>query len=119
MVAVCACSSSNNAPTEGIYASCTDLDAGSTCVLGGPGFAKDIAPIFARSCLPGCHDSPQGTPDAAWPLTDHDDVASWETYILADMLDCAMPPIANAANYPITRQDRETILKWILCDTPP
>jgi hypothetical protein len=29
-----------------------------------------------------------------------------------------MPPIDQAASYPITRQDRETILQWIVCGTP-
>jgi hypothetical protein len=119
-VAFCACSNSSNAPAEGsLYASCTNVDAGSTCVGAGPGFANDIAPILAKSCLKSCHDSPQGTPDAAWPLTDYDDVAGWSTYIADDIIGCTMPPIANAAQYPITRQDRETILQWILCDTPP
>ena len=112
LVAICACSSSNNAPTEGIYASCTNIDAGTTCVGGGPDFDADIAPILAKSCLKACHD---GSPDAAWPLTDYDDVQAWTTFIAPDIAQCRMPPIAAAADYPITREDRETILQWILC----
>ncbi|HVU50926.1 MAG TPA: hypothetical protein VHL80_09590 [Polyangia bacterium] len=119
-MAICACGSSSNAPAEGtIYASCTNVDAGTTCVGAAPGFASDIVPILQKSCLPACHDSPEGTPDAAWPLTDYDDVQSWSTFIAADIIGCAMPPLANASQYPITREDRETILQWILCDTPP
>jgi hypothetical protein len=76
-------------------------------------------PILEKSCLKNCHDSPMGTPDAAWPLTEYDDVQSWSTFIADDIISCAMPPIANAADYPITRGDRETILQWILCGTPP
>lgn len=117
VVAFCACSNSSNAPVEGtIYASCTNVDAGTTCVGAGPGFANDVLPILEKSCFKNCHD---GTPDAAWPLTDYDDVQAWTTFISADLLGCTMPPIANAAQYPISRQDRETILQWILCGTSP
>jgi hypothetical protein len=30
-----------------------------------------------------------------------------------------MPPLESAPNYPISRADRETILQWIACGTPP
>ena len=110
-------SGSSNAPQEGsLYASCTDIDASATCSTDGASFEATVQPILAKSCLPACHD---GSPDAAWPLTDYDDVQAWTTFVSADLLQCAMPPVANAGQYPITRHDRETILQWIVCGTPP
>jgi hypothetical protein len=116
VVAICACSSSTNQPLEGtIYASCTNVDASATC-QSDAGFEAAVVPILARSCMKNCHD---GSPDAAWPLTDYDDVQAWTTFIAMDLLDCAMPPIDKAASYPISRADRETILQWIVCGAPP
>jgi len=115
-LAICACSSSSNAPTEGtIYASCTNVDASAVC-QSDAGFEAAVVPILAKSCMKNCHD---GSPDAAWPLTDYDDVQAWTTFIAMDLLTCAMPPVASAAQYPISRHDRETILQWIICGTPP
>jgi hypothetical protein len=114
LLALSACgSSSNSPPPESFYASCTDVDASSTCPSDAVTFAA-VQPILARSCLPACHDN---SPDAAWPLTDFDDVQAWTTFIAQDLLGCTMPPAASA--YPMSREDRETILDWIACDAPP
>jgi hypothetical protein len=114
--AFCACGSSSNAPIEStLYGSCADLDAGTTCADAG-GFQAAVVPILAKSCLKGCHD---GSPDAAWPLTDYDDVQAWTTFISSDLARCTMPPPQNIADYPMTRTDRETILNWIVCGSPP
>jgi hypothetical protein len=115
-LAICACSNSSNGPVEGtIFASCTNVDASATC-QSDAGFQAAVVPILAKSCMKNCHD---GSPDAAWPLTDYDDVQAWTTFVAMDLLDCSMPPIDKAASYPISRQDRETILQWIICGTPP
>jgi hypothetical protein len=118
LLTLLACGGSGNAPTTGsIYASCTNVDASATCPGdGGPTFEANIQPILAKSCMKNCHD---GSPDAAWPLTDYDDVQAWTNFISADLLRCSMPPVDKAAMYPISRQDRETILDWIACDAPP
>jgi hypothetical protein len=116
VLALCACGSSSNAPAEGtIYASCTNVDTSSTCNGAAPGFANDVLPIIMKSCFTNCHD---GSSSDIWPLTDYDDVKAWTNFIVPDIVGCTMPPIANAAQYPITRQDRDTILQWIACDTP-
>ena len=108
-----ACSSSSNTPTEAtLYGSCMHVDASATCTTDA-GYAT-IQPILAKSCLPACHD---GSPDAAWPLTDYDDVQAWTSFIAEDLLRCTMPPLTSG--YPMSRQDRETILQWIVCGAPP
>ena len=115
LLALSACgSSSNSPPPASLYASCTGVDASSTCTSDALTFSTTIQPILARSCLPSCHDN---SPDAAWPLTDFDDVQAWTTFIAQDLLACTMPPAASG--YPMTREDRETILDWIACDAPP
>jgi hypothetical protein len=115
LLAVCACSSSSNAPVQGsLYDSCTNVDASATCSTNA-GFDNTIAPILAKSCMKNCHD---GSPDAAWPLTDYDDVQAWTTFISQDLLRCTMPPVNAGPDYPITREDRETILNWIVCGAP-
>jgi hypothetical protein len=114
-LAFCACGNSSNTPTEGtIFASCTNVDASATCSPDGSSFAAAVEPILARSCLPACHD---GSPDAAWPLTDFDDVQAWTTYISSDIESCTMPPIGSG--YPMSRGDREAILNWIVCGALP
>lgn len=115
-LAVCACANSENTPVESsLYGSCTDIDASATCATDA-GFEAAIVPILQKSCMKNCHD---GSPDAAWPLTDYDDVQAWSDYVSEDIIQCTMPPAAEASGYPITRQDRETILNWIVCGTPP
>jgi hypothetical protein len=114
-LAFCACGSSSNAPSEDtIYGSCTNVDASATCEPDGSSFAVSVQPILAKSCLPACHD---GSPDAAWPLTDFDDVQAWTTYVAADILHCTMPPVTSG--YPMSRGDREAILNWIVCGALP
>jgi hypothetical protein len=116
-LALAACGSSENAPiVSSIYGSCTDVDAATTCPDGGVTYGANVQPILARSCLRGCHDD---SPDAAWPLTDYDDVQAWRDFIKTDLLRCTMPPVAQSASYPITREERETVLKWTLCNAPP
>jgi hypothetical protein len=117
-LALTACGSSSNEPAaDSIYGSCAYIDASAVCSNpDASSFEAQVQPILAKSCLPMCHD---GTPDAAWPLVDYDDVASWKNFIVDDLLQCTMPPVDQAASYPITLQDRETILQWIVCGTPP
>jgi hypothetical protein len=116
-LAFCACGSSANTPVQSsIYASCTGVDASMTCTPDAGGYEANVLPIIERSCMKGCHD---GSPDAAWPLTDFDDVQAWTDFIAQDLLRCTMPPAANAPNYPMSREDRETILNWILCGAAP
>jgi hypothetical protein len=115
-VAVCACANSDNAPLESsLYGTCTDIDASTTCVQDA-GFEVAIVPILQKSCLKNCHD---GSSAAIWPLNDYEDVQNWSDFVSQDIIECTMPPAAEASTYPITRQDRETILNWIICGAPP
>ena len=115
-LAFCACGNSPNTPVESsIYASCTDVDASMTCTPDAGGFEAAIAPILARSCMKNCHD---GTDADIWPLTDYDDVSAWSDFVAKDVVQCTMPPAASASAYPMQREDRETILNWIVCGAP-
>jgi hypothetical protein len=110
-----ACSSSSNAPVQSsLYGSCTNVDASATCDNPDASTYQVVLPILAQSCLPGCHDN---SPDAAWPLTEFDDVQAWTSFIAQDLLDCTMPPIGSGKL--MTREDRETILNWIVCGANP
>jgi hypothetical protein len=114
LLALGACGSSGNAPPEGSPYACAAVDASATCVVDGSSFEASIQPILAKSCLPACHD---GSPDAAWPLTNYDDVQAWTTFVAKDILRCSMPP--PGSGYPMKEVDREAILNWISCDAPP
>jgi len=114
VLALCACGSSSNAPPEGSPYSCPAVDASATCAVDGSSFVATIQPILAKSCLPACHD---GSPDAAWPLTDYDDVQAWTTFVAKDILQCTMPP--PQSGYPIKQSDRQAIMDWISCNGPP
>jgi hypothetical protein len=116
-VALAACSSSNNAPiasVDGAALTCSAVDAGSTCPAdAAPTYEASVQGIIAKSCLPACHD---GSPDAAWPLTEEDDVAAWNSFVASDLIRCTMPPAGSTLT--ISDGDRRTILTWILCGNP-
>jgi hypothetical protein len=116
-LAFCACSSSANVPVESsLYGSCTDVSPSMACTLPDAGaYEATIVPILARSCMKSCHD---GSLKDVWPLATYDDVYEWSDIVARDLVQCTMPPAASASSYPITREDRETILNWILCGTP-
>jgi hypothetical protein len=109
------CGSSDNGPVESsLYGSCTHIDVDAAACDTDAATFESLQPILARSCLPACHDD---SPDAAWPLTDFDDVRDWKLFVSQDMLNCSMPPIGSG--YPMSRADREAILNWITCGTLP
>jgi hypothetical protein len=74
-----------------------------------PPHYPDIQPIIERACVP-CH---QGLPGGNWPLLQYSHVADWQDIIRAQMLACTMPP--PDAGVPISDEEREAILTWILC----
>jgi hypothetical protein len=114
LLALGACGSSSNAPPEESPYACPAVDASATCSVDGSSFEVTIQPILAKSCLPACHD---GSPDAAWPLTDYDDVQAWTTFVAQDILACTMPP--RGSGYPMKKADRQAIIDWISCNAPP
>ena len=107
-----ACGSSSNSPPVGSSYHCSALDAGTTCVADA-GTYETVQPILAKSCLPACHD---GSPDAAWPLTDPDDIQAWTSFVDQDLRRCSMPPLGQ----PLTIDDdgRRAILNWLACGGP-
>lgn len=112
-VALCACGSSSNAPPADSQYACPAVDAGAACVADAATYQTTIQPILARSCLPACHD---GSPDAAWPLTDPDDIQAWKSYVDEDLTRCSMPPPGSALL--IDGVGRAAILNWLACTAP-
>ena len=112
-LAICACGSSSNSPPVPSCASLDGLDGGAVCATDGPTYEANIQPILARSCLPACHD---GSPDAAWPLTDFDDITAWTTYMVSDIIHCTMPPAGSTLT--ISNEERFEIVRWLGCGHP-
>jgi hypothetical protein len=108
-----ACGSSSNAPAAPSCAPLDGLDGGAACAADGPTYEANIQPILARSCLPACHDD---SPDAAWPLTDFDDIKAWTTYVVSDIIHCTMPPAGSTLT--ITNEERSQIVRWLGCGNP-
>jgi len=74
-----------------------------------PPHYPDIEPIIQQKCV-SCH---QGLPGGNWPLLQYSHVADWQDVIRAQMLACTMPP--PDAGVPMSDEEREAILTWILC----
>jgi hypothetical protein len=84
----------------------------SACPAVVPSYATDVAPIFTARCN-GCHMS---GPDLPWPLTSYQEVNEWAGNIAYDLVYCTMPPVD--AGIAITPSEVNTILTWIVCDSP-
>jgi hypothetical protein len=93
---------------------CAEVLPPATCV-DVPSFARDVKPILDRSCASCHYDSP--APNSLWPLTDYGDVAAWNDLVKTSLLRCSQPPASSV--FPFSEEDRETILKWTLCNHPP
>jgi hypothetical protein len=93
---------------------CPEIAPPASCV-DAPSFARDVKPILGKSCVP-CHWGDPG-PNAIWALTDYGDVAAWNDLIKNSLLKCSQPPASSS--FPFNEQDRETIVKWTLCNHPP
>jgi len=80
-----------------------------------PSYAKAIAPLIERACVP-CH-SPSG--DAAdRPLYTYSDVQLLETTSFVQINGCVMPPAEAGADAALTLQERTEILEWFICGSP-
>jgi hypothetical protein len=87
--------------------------ASTVCVLPAPSFATVITPILDRSCNT-CH--VENSPDGVWPLQAWADVAAWSNLIIADLVNCTMPPAQS--NTPFPDGDRQLIFAWLACGSP-
>jgi uncharacterized membrane protein len=72
----------------------------------------DIEPIIVERCVV-CHDGS----DEEWPLTSRTHLIDWLPDVRSRVLDCTMPPLDS--DVVMTREERERILDWIRCGTPP
>ena len=73
---------------------------------------QDVSPIIEQRCV-GCHD---GTPTGPWPLTSYAFVAGWADAVHDELIACTMPP--SDAGVPMTHDERNALLTWILCGFP-
>ena len=90
---------------------CPD-DLPKSCPSPVPSYSKDIVPIMRESCAnPGCHSS---TGVAGYPETTYAEVFAQRSPILDQLNDCLMPP----NTYPLTAQQREALLAWLVCGAP-
>jgi uncharacterized membrane protein len=71
----------------------------------------DVEPILAERCVI-CHDGTQGQ----WPLTTYTHVADWSVEVRAMVGSCIMPPPEE--EIPMTDEEREAILTWLVCGFP-
>ena len=95
-----------------------DVDANVECTVTAPTECPDpsptyddVEPILAERCVI-CHDGLQGQ----WPLTTYTHVADWNAEVRAMVGSCTMPPPEEAI--PMTDQEREAILTWLVCGFP-
>ena len=72
----------------------------------------DVEPVFQARCV-SCHD---GTGEE-WPMLEYGHVAAWYDEIRTEILACDMPPPEECID--ISGEERDRILTWIRCGTPP
>ena len=82
-------------------------DYPSACPTPAPSFANDVSPLIHANCTP-CHGAGQQIPT----LDTYDDVMRAATMISMQVFQCRMPPAPRA---PLTSQQRQIILGWLVC----
>jgi hypothetical protein len=80
-----------------------------------PSYAKEIAPLVERSCLP-CH-SPGGIA-ADRDLTNYSLFVRLETTDFVQVSNCLMPPPDAGPDATLTLGDRTELLQWFVCGSP-
>jgi hypothetical protein len=80
-----------------------------------PSYAKDIAPLIERACVP-CH-SPGGVA-ADRDLTTYANVVRLETTNFVQINGCVMPPADAGPDAALSLQDRTELLQWFVCGSP-
>jgi len=91
---------------------CPD-DLPASCPSPAPTFSADVAPLIQNHCA-GCHSPDGGYPNPS--LTSYDNVtgSTGKTAITIEskVASCKMPPPGQP---PLTSEERQTIVGWILC----
>jgi uncharacterized membrane protein len=82
-------------------------DYPSTCPPQAPSFANDVFPLIHANCTI-CHGPGQQVP----LLDNYTDIVRAGTMISTQVFQCRMPP---APRSPLTSQERQTILGWLVC----
>lgn len=85
-------------------------DYPTSCPVGAPTFAADVAPMIHARCTI-CHAAGQQIPT----LDTHDQIMAASARVFAQIHACLMPPPPRP---PLTSDERQTILAWIVCGTP-
>jgi len=80
-----------------------------------PSYAKDIAPLIERACVP-CHSS--GGVAADRDLTTYANVVRLETTNFVQINGCVMPPADAGPDASLSLQDRTELLQWFVCGSP-
>jgi hypothetical protein len=80
-----------------------------------PSYAKDIAPLVGRACVP-CH-SPGGVAFDR-DLTTYRNLLRLETTDVVQVNACLMPPADAGPDAAMTLSDRRELLQWFVCGTP-
>ena len=86
-----------------------------------PSYAKDIAPLLQRACVP-CH--APGGPAADRDFTGAFDQVSYASFIRLETTDfvqvddCLMPPPDAGPDATLSLQDRTELLRWFVCGSP-
>jgi uncharacterized membrane protein len=97
-----ACSSGNSSST------CPD-SVPTSCPSPAPTFAADVAPLIQSHCT-SCHGPGQQIPTLGTYANIAD--AATQQHVLFQVQTCTMPP---APKTPLTAQQRDTILSWLVC----
>jgi hypothetical protein len=80
-----------------------------------PSYAKAIAPLIERACVP-CHSPSGDAPDRL--LTTYSEVELLETTSFVQINGCVMPPAEAGVDAALTLQERTEILEWFVCGSP-
>jgi hypothetical protein len=111
-----------NVPDDEPDGTVANIDSSAVCLPAAPSgcpeapsYAKDIAPLVKRACVP-CH-SPGGVA-ADRDLTTYVNFVRLETTDFVQINGCVMPPADAGPDAALTFQDRTELLQWFVCGSP-
>lgn len=110
VLASAAIACSHGGSNTGTDAGCPN-DVPASCPTPAPTWA-DVEPIFDAHCTK-CH-GPGGV-EASRPLDTYDHVYAERTTVLTKLHGCLMPP---APERPLSSDDRQLVLSWLVCRAP-
>jgi hypothetical protein len=78
-----------------------------------PSYTRDIQPIVAQRCLPGCHEP--GGIEQAQLLNSYSQIYAKRATVLSQIYHCKMPP-PERPELPVDQVT--TLLTWLVCGSP-